>query len=68
MTGVEYKLLHCQDPILYIIKKQMRHSPTQGKEIYNLYNIHFIELLLINFQGARAYLPKVNIGTFFNFR
>lgn len=30
MTGVEYVLLHVQNPILYIIRKQYRHSPTQG--------------------------------------
>lgn len=29
MTGVEYELIHAQDPILYVIKKQMRHSPNQ---------------------------------------
>lgn len=30
MTGIEYMLLHVQDPILYIIRKQYRHSPQQG--------------------------------------
>lgn len=34
MVGVEYSLLHCQDPILYIVRKQMRHSPTQGRELF----------------------------------
>jgi len=29
MTGVEYRLIHGQDPILYVIRKQMRHSPNQ---------------------------------------
>jgi len=29
MTGVEYALIHAQDPILYVIRKQMRFSPTQ---------------------------------------
>ncbi|KAL7638196.1 UNVERIFIED_CONTAM: hypothetical protein RMT77_011821 [Armadillidium vulgare] len=29
MQGVEYMLLHAQDPILYIIRKQHRYSPTQ---------------------------------------
>ncbi|KAL1391516.1 hypothetical protein pipiens_012321 [Culex pipiens pipiens] len=28
MTGVEYILLHVQDPILYVIRKQRRHTPT----------------------------------------
>ncbi|WAR19012.1 MED6-like protein, partial [Mya arenaria] len=29
MTGVEYVVVHVQEPILYIIRKQFRHSPTQ---------------------------------------
>ncbi|XP_025833756.1 mediator of RNA polymerase II transcription subunit 6 [Agrilus planipennis] len=29
MTGLEYVLLHVQEPILYVIRKQHRHSPTQ---------------------------------------
>ncbi|XP_034942604.1 mediator of RNA polymerase II transcription subunit 6 [Chelonus insularis] len=29
MTGVEYILLHVQEPILYVIRKQHRYSPTQ---------------------------------------
>ena len=28
MTGIEYTLIHAQDPILYVIRKQMRHSST----------------------------------------
>ena len=31
MTGVEYELIHGQDPILYVIRKQERHSPDRGK-------------------------------------
>lgn len=31
MTGIEYAHIHAQEPILYVIRKQMRHSPTQGK-------------------------------------
>ncbi|XP_013791922.1 mediator of RNA polymerase II transcription subunit 6-like [Limulus polyphemus] len=31
MTGLEYILLHVQEPILYVIRKQHRHSPTQGE-------------------------------------
>lgn len=27
MTGIEYIVLHAQDPILYVIRKQNRHSP-----------------------------------------
>ncbi|XP_065681715.1 potassium voltage-gated channel subfamily D member 3 isoform X2 [Hydra vulgaris] len=30
MSGVEYQLIHSQDPILYIIRKQMRYSQTQA--------------------------------------
>ncbi len=29
MQGVEFCLLHVQDPILYVVRKQHRHSPTQ---------------------------------------
>lgn len=34
MVGVEYILLHAQEPILYIIRKQQRQSPTQGEQCY----------------------------------
>lgn len=27
MTGIEYIVLHAQDPILYVIRKQNRHAP-----------------------------------------
>lgn len=27
MTGIEYMVLHAQDPILYVIRKQNRHAP-----------------------------------------
>lgn len=30
MVGIEYILLHVQEPILYVIRKQHRFSPTQG--------------------------------------
>lgn len=29
MQGMEYILLHTQEPILYIVRKQNRYSPTQ---------------------------------------
>lgn len=32
MVGVEYILLHAQEPILYIIRKQQRQSPAQGEQ------------------------------------
>lgn len=31
MTGIEYFLIHVQEPILYVIRKVQRHSPTQSK-------------------------------------
>lgn len=30
MSGIEYEVIHVQDPILFVIRKQHRHSPTQG--------------------------------------
>jgi len=30
MTGIEYELLHAMEPILYVIRKQNRQTPTQG--------------------------------------
>ena len=43
MQGTEYCLLHVQEPILYVIRKQTRHSPTQvtlrNERLYNLYNL-----------------------------
>ncbi|KAI1285002.1 Mediator of RNA polymerase II transcription subunit 6 [Halotydeus destructor] len=29
MQGKEYILLHCQEPILYVIRKQYRHTPSE---------------------------------------
>ncbi|RWS17922.1 mediator of RNA polymerase II transcription subunit 6-like protein [Dinothrombium tinctorium] len=37
MTGLEYILLHVQEPILYVIRKQHRHSPTQVTPIADYY-------------------------------
>ncbi|KAK3587429.1 hypothetical protein CHS0354_007915 [Potamilus streckersoni] len=39
MTGVEYVLLHAQDPILYIVRKQHRHSPQQVTPLADYYII-----------------------------
>ncbi|XP_077285970.1 mediator complex subunit 6 [Arctopsyche grandis] len=39
MTGVEYVLLHVQEPILYVIRKQVRHSPTQTTPMADYYII-----------------------------
>lgn len=39
MTGPEYVLLHVQEPILYVIRKQHRHSPTQATPIADYYII-----------------------------
>lgn len=37
MTGLEYILLHAQEPILYVIRKQHRHSPTQVTPLTDYY-------------------------------
>jgi len=37
MTGVEYVLLHVQEPILYVIRKQHRHSPSQATPMADYY-------------------------------
>lgn len=39
MTGLEYILLHVQDPILYVIRKQHRHSPAQAVPLADYYII-----------------------------
>ncbi|XP_068729226.1 mediator of RNA polymerase II transcription subunit 6-like [Montipora capricornis] len=37
MTGIEYEVLHVQEPILYVIRKQHRISPTQVTPIADYY-------------------------------
>lgn len=37
MTGTEYILLHVQEPIFYVIRKQLRHSPTQTTPLADYY-------------------------------
>lgn len=39
MTGLEYILLHVQDPILYVIRKQHRSSPTHVIPLTDYYII-----------------------------
>ncbi|GAB6024324.1 Thioredoxin- transmembrane protein 1 [Chamberlinius hualienensis] len=39
MTGMEYILLHCQEPILYVVRKQHRHSPQQVTPLADYYII-----------------------------
>ncbi|ESO86208.1 hypothetical protein LOTGIDRAFT_129607, partial [Lottia gigantea] len=39
MVGVEYVLLHVQEPILYVIRKLHRHSPTQVTPLAHYYII-----------------------------
>jgi mediator of RNA polymerase II transcription subunit 6 len=39
MTGLEYILLHVQEPILYVVRKQHRHSSTQVTPIAEYYII-----------------------------
>lgn len=39
MTGLEYILLHVQDPILYVIRKQHRHGPNHATPLADFYII-----------------------------
>lgn len=39
MTGLEYILLHVQEPILYVIRKQHRHSAGETTPIADYYII-----------------------------
>lgn len=39
MVGVEYILLHVQDPILYVIRKQHRYSPSEATPMADYYII-----------------------------
>ena len=39
MTGIEYMLLHVQEPILYVIRKQHRHSATAVTPLSDYYII-----------------------------
>ncbi|GBM78376.1 Mediator of RNA polymerase II transcription subunit 6 [Araneus ventricosus] len=39
MVGLEYVLLHVQEPILYVIRKQHRHSPNQVTPLADYYII-----------------------------
>ncbi|KAG1667341.1 Mediator of RNA polymerase II transcription subunit 6 [Nymphon striatum] len=39
LVGVEYVLLHTQEPILYVVRKQHRHSPTQVIPLADYYII-----------------------------
>ncbi|XP_067616767.1 mediator of RNA polymerase II transcription subunit 6 isoform X2 [Eurosta solidaginis] len=39
MVGVEYILLHVAEPILYVIRKQHRHSPTEATPMADYYII-----------------------------
>lgn len=39
MTGLEYILLHVQEPILYVVRKQHRYSPSQATPLADYYII-----------------------------
>lgn len=39
MQGIEYQLLHAQEPILYIVRKQHRYSPAQTTPLNNYHII-----------------------------
>lgn len=64
MVGVEYILLHAQEPILYIIRKQQRQSPTQGGQRLNQFNFLFLLLYEIvskhTFIDSPAFLYGLN--------
>lgn len=45
MVGVEYILLHAQEPILYIIRKQQRQTPTHGEQYSVWLNFQWIIIL-----------------------
>lgn len=37
MTGLEYILLHVQEPILYVVRKQHRHSLEESTPLADYY-------------------------------
>ena len=39
MTGIEFTLLHAQEPILYIVRKQNRHGPNHVTPLADYYII-----------------------------
>jgi mediator of RNA polymerase II transcription subunit 6 len=39
MEGIEYMLLHVQEPVLYVIRKQHRHSNGQVTPLNDYYII-----------------------------
>lgn len=39
MIGLEYILLHVAEPILYVIRKQHRHNPSEATPIADYYII-----------------------------
>ena len=39
LVGLEYTLLHVQEPILYVIRKEHRHSPNQVTPLADYYVI-----------------------------
>jgi len=56
MTGIEYELLHAMEPILYVIRKQNRHSPTQG----NLQTVHlFITIMSASFLFSSLFVISI---------
>jgi len=52
MTGIEYELLHAMEPILYIIRKQNRHSPTQGLQFCK----SVVSVLVLVFAVCRKFI------------
>ncbi|XP_002731302.1 mediator of RNA polymerase II transcription subunit 6-like isoform X2 [Saccoglossus kowalevskii] len=69
MTGIEYILLHVQEPILYVIRKQLRHSPQNVTPLANYYIIAGIVHQapdLCSVLNARMLTATHNIQSSFN--
>jgi len=63
MVGVEYILLHAQEPILYIIRKQQRHSPSQGRQqTQSLHKVGIFSDSTATLCSRRAVSPLLSSG------
>lgn len=65
MTGLEYILLHVQEPILYVIRKQHRHSATQATPLADYYIIAGVVYQapdLASVVNSRLVSIKINIS------
>jgi len=63
MTGIEYMLLHVQDPILYVIRKAYRQSKDKGK--YRKYHACVNIVCVVYFSdsiGGLLYLRRCGVS------